>query len=88
MKLIMAVIQSNDNDNVSHALTSEGFRVTCIASTGSFLRRGQSTLLIGVEDGLVERAMQIVRQSCSPSSEPNQSSGLMFVLKVNEFTHF
>ena len=51
------------NESVSRALTAEDYRVTLIASTGGFLRRGQSTLLIGVEDERVNHALEIIRDN-------------------------
>jgi uncharacterized protein YaaQ len=87
MKLIIAIIRDNDNEPVSRALTSADFRVTCVASTGGFLHRGMSTLLIGLEDDQVERALTIMRETCAPPSEPNIKRATVFVLKVDQYTH-
>jgi uncharacterized protein YaaQ len=88
MKMIIAILRDVDNDPVSHALTSANFRVTTIASTGGFLRRGQTTLLIGTEDDQIDNALSIVKASCTPPSEPGQKRGTIFVLKVDDYTHF
>jgi uncharacterized protein YaaQ len=87
MKLIIAIIQDHDTDPVSRALTSLNFRVTLIASTGGFLRRGSSTLLIGVEDGQVEQALQVLRDTCSLTSTPDQKRATVFVLNVQKTAH-
>jgi len=84
MKLIIAIIQDQDTEPVSRALTSMSFRVTLVASTGGFLRKGSSTLLIGVEDHQVEQALQILRDTCSLSSDPNQKRATIFVLNVQK----
>ncbi len=84
MKLIIAIIQDQDTEPVSRALTSMSFRVTLVASTGGFLRKGSSTLLIGVEDHQVEQALQILRDTCSLSSDPNQKRATIFVLNVQQ----
>ena len=60
MKLIIAIVQDEDADNLVNALTTDGFRVTRIASTGSFLRVGNTSLFLGVEDALVPRALAII----------------------------
>ncbi len=86
MKLIITIIPDTYTDAVSLALTSQKFRVTQIASTGGFLRRGNSTLLIGVEDENVEKALHIIRQNVD-KADPNQK-GVAFVIKVDEFEHF
>ena len=54
MKMIIAIIRDADSDLVTQALTAGNFRVTRIASTGGFLRRGVTTLLLGVEEGQVD----------------------------------
>ncbi len=86
MKLIIAIIKDEDNDAVSKALTNEKFRVTFIASTGGFLRSGRSTLLIGVEDEQVEKALDLIRESCKKPEKPQEKRATIFVLKVDKFT--
>jgi uncharacterized protein YaaQ len=88
MKMIIAILRDVDNDPVSHALTAANFRVTVIASTGGFLRRGNTTLLVGTDDELVESALSIIRASCTPPSEPNAMRATIFVIKVDQFFHF
>ena len=88
MKMIIAILRDVDSDPVSHALTSASYRVTVIASTGGFLRRGNTTLLIGTEDEKVENALGIIRKSRTPANEPEQKRATIFVLKVDQYTHF
>lgn len=88
MKLIIAIIRDIDNDQVSHGLTSAGLRVTQVASTGGFLRRGNSTLLIGLDDEQVDPAMEIIRKNCSPATDSETRRASIFVLKVNQYVHF
>ncbi len=87
MKLIIAIIRDSDNEPVSRALTAADYRVTLIASTGGFLRRGQSTLLIGVEDERVERALDIIRENCETPTDPKLKRATVFVIKVDQYTH-
>ena len=88
MKMIIAILRDVDTDPVSHALTSSSYRVTVIASTGGFLRRGNTTLLIGTEDEKVEKALELIKQSCTPPSEPGTKRATIFVIKVDQYTHF
>jgi uncharacterized protein YaaQ len=85
MKLIIAIIHDEDNDRVSRMLTGENFRVTMVASTGGFLRSGRSTLLIGVEDERLERALQLLRENCVTDKEGKEKKAIVFVLNVEEF---
>lgn len=88
MKLIISILRDIDHDAVSQALTSAGFRVTLIASTGGFWRRGNTTLLIGCDDEQVEHALQLVRQNVSPAAEAGTRHATIFVLKVDHYVHF
>jgi uncharacterized protein YaaQ len=86
MKMIIAIIHDNDNEAVSHALTSAGLRVTRIASTGGFLRRGSSTLMIGLPDERVDEAIQHIRSNTTQPDDPAAKRATLFVLNVANFT--
>lgn len=85
MKLIIAIIQEDDTTRVSEALVKAGYRVTKIASSGGFLRKGSATILIGVEDDRVAEALQIIREHCAAPAEPAIKRGTVFVLPVERF---
>jgi uncharacterized protein YaaQ len=85
MKLIMAIIKDEDNDHVSKKLTDEKFRVTFVASTGGFFRSGRSTLIIGVEDERVDRALQIIKENTTIPEHKDEKRATVFVLDVEEF---
>ena len=86
MKMILAIIRDEDNEMVSKGLVDAGFRVTRIASTGGFLRRGSSTLMIGVEDEKVDEAIQILKDNTTPTEEPGTKRVTLFVLNVAHFS--
>ena len=88
MKLIIAIVRDSVNEAVSNGLTSANFRVTYVASTGGFLRRGNSTLLIGLEDEKLEQALQIIRANCGESTGTGEKRAVIFVLKVDQYVHF
>lgn len=85
MKLIIAILRDEDCEKISHALVSADFRVTQIASTGGFLRRGSTTLMIGVEDGKVDHAIDIIKDYSSPPPDSGQRKATLFVLNVVDF---
>lgn len=62
MKLIFAIVNKDDGQAVSSALTREGFSVTKMATTGGFLMAGNTTLLIGAEDHLVDDILSIIEK--------------------------
>ena len=64
MKLVVAVVQDQDSNRLSNALTKNGFRATKLASTGGFLRSGNTTFLIGTEDSRIPQVLDIIRDHC------------------------
>lgn len=64
MKLIYAIVHSDDSASVTEELNKAGFSVTKLASTGGFLKRGNTTLLIGTEEEKVEDAIHIIKEEC------------------------
>lgn len=63
MKLIIAIVQDEDAGKLNTALMSEGFSVTKLATTGGFLRAGNTTLLIGVEKSRLDTAMEVIEKA-------------------------
>ena len=64
MKLIIAIVQDQDAISLIDDLTEENYRVTKLASTGGFLKSGNTTLLTGVEDEDVDRVVSIIEKNC------------------------
>lgn len=63
MKLAVFVVANSKADASVDALVAQGFRVTRLASTGGFLRRGNTTLLVGLEEHELDRARSLVHES-------------------------
>lgn len=87
MKLLIVILQDRDAGTVTEQLTAKGYRVTRIASTGGFLRRGNVTLLIGAEATEVEGIIALLRQVCAPP-EPGQHRATIFVVDAAHFEQF
>ncbi|MEM5779899.1 MAG: cyclic-di-AMP receptor [Lawsonibacter sp.] len=79
MKLMFAVIRDKDANDAMDHLIRQHIGVTKLASTGGFLRDGNTTLMVGVEDGQVEEVMEILKKNCARRSEveiaPPHSTG-------------
>ena len=82
------MVNDNDSEPLLKALLNAGYRVTRIASSGGFLRRGSSTLLMGLVADSVDRAMKMVHEHCAPSIDPSLKKVTIFVLKVDQFEQF
>lgn len=61
MKLVIAVVNRDDANQVSLALTREGFSSTRLSTTGGFLMAGNVTLMIGVEEDKVQSVIDIIK---------------------------
>ena len=61
MKMIFAIINNDDAQDVMKALNKERVSVTKLASTGGFLMKGNTTFISGVEDDQVESVISIIR---------------------------
>lgn len=85
MKLVIAIVQDEDLDTLTEELIGAGHRFTKVSTTGSFLRTGNSSLLIGIEDEQVDSVIEILKRTCrrrtqvavpySPALEP----GLLYL---------
>lgn len=64
MKLIIAVVQDDDASDLIDLLTEAGFRVTKLATTGGFLKSGNTTLMIGVEEEKVNKVINTIEEIC------------------------
>lgn len=69
MKLLIAVVQDYDVDRLLTAVTSAGFGATKICSAGGFLRMGNATVLIGLDDEQTPTCLRLIRQSCQARAE-------------------
>ena len=92
-KLIIAVVQNEDADGVVDALLEEDFRATRLASTGGFLRRGNTTLMIGADEDQVDHVLDLIRQHArsgmaaqeEPGGAPAPAAATVFVLDLEEY---
>ncbi|MBN1995495.1 MAG: cyclic-di-AMP receptor [Anaerolineae bacterium] len=84
MKLIIAIVRDVDAGPVVDQLIAHHYRVTRVASTGGFLRRGNVTLLIGAEEQKVRPIIALLREACSPP-DPNHHRATIFVVNAPHF---
>lgn len=91
-KLIIAVVQNEDADDVVDALLENDFRATRLASTGGFLRRGNTTLMIGADEDQVDHVLDLIRQHARSGAAPapetqgvsQPAAATVFVLDLEE----
>ena len=78
MKLVIAIVSSDDANNVQKALIKEHFQATKLATTGGFLMKGNTTYLIGADDEKVPAIIEVIgnhskqRKKIIPNSVINE----------------
>ena len=69
MKLIFAIVQNDDARRLTRALIQNEISVTRISSTGGFLHGGNATLMIGVKEDRLDKAIEIIKSQSSTRKE-------------------
>ncbi len=64
MKLVVCVVHNRDRGKITEELVKAGFKFTVIGSTGGFLREGNTTFLIGIDEADLETVKAIVSTNC------------------------
>ena len=60
MNLVMAIVNDEDGNGVLSELNKNRFSVTKLATTGGFLKSGNVTFIIGVDDDKVQEVIDII----------------------------
>ena len=69
MKLVLAIVQDDDAIDLIEELTEKDYRVTKLATTGGFLKSGNTTLMIGVEEKVVKDVVKVIEDVCKKRKE-------------------
>ncbi len=87
-KLILVIMRGGSCEKLLHKLHDAGFRVTEVSSMGTFLRRRNTTLLIGLPAEQVDDALEMIRAGCAEPAGPDEHNATIFVLDAEQFVHF
>jgi len=84
MKLVVTIVRDQDAGRVLDALIAREYRATRINTAGGFLKRGNATLLVGVQDDQVDEVIEIIQEVCHRADGAGKSNGagVLFVLPV------
>ena len=69
LKLVVIITSDADAEKLTKKLVEQGYPATKISSTGGFMRKGNATILSGVEANEVEQIVAMVRLECSARTE-------------------
>ena len=64
MKIVVAIVHSEDAGVLVDTLLDRDFRATRLNSSGGFLKQTNATVIVGVEDDEVDEVLGIVRETC------------------------
>lgn len=88
MKLILVIVPEELADGILDALVEGQYRATLISTLGGFLRKGNATLLIGVQAGKVDDAVQRMERLCAEmlsKTNVGDPTTNIFVLDVESY---
>ncbi|MBO0440482.1 MULTISPECIES: cyclic-di-AMP receptor [Enterococcus] len=64
MKIILAIVQDKDSNRLANELIDANIRATKLSSTGGFLKAGNSTFIVGIDDDRVDEALELIKKTC------------------------
>ena len=73
-KLILAVVQEDDYSATVSELNQNGFFVTMLSSTGGFWKKKNITIMLGVEEGRISDALDILKRCAGRRKQTVYSS--------------
>lgn len=91
MKLAIAIIQDEFSSKVMKSLLAEKIRTTKLSSTGGFLKSGNTTLLIGVEDDKVDYVVELIKNNCKSKkikdgeNEITVGGANIFIMNIDQY---
>ena len=69
MKLVVAIVHSEDAGVLVDALLEHEFRATRLQSSGGFLKQSNATVILGVDDDHVDAVIEVIRETCNARTQ-------------------
>ena len=91
IKLVMAIVTKERSSEIIRALTMAQYRATRISTTGGFLRKGNETVLIGVEANRLDTMLKRIEDiyaARTRETDGTKAYATIFVLDVEQYLHF
>jgi uncharacterized protein YaaQ len=86
MKLVMAIFPEELSTTILDTLMGAQYRATLISTTGGWLRKGNATLLIGVETHQVDDVLRYIEKCCAGRTQGSRDAcATVFVLDVEKY---
>ena len=88
MKLIIAIVQDEDSSKLLTKLMQIGLSATKLTTTGGFLKAGNTTLLLGVEEERIQDALKIIESVCKSRKQMTTAPTAMTGITHGEYTTY
>jgi len=98
MKLLITVVEDIIVPGLVEKLLQKGIRVTQLTSSGGFFKRGNTTLLSGIEDDDVPVAVQTIKEYSekrkleridnSKAKQSNNRAATILIVPLDKILHF
>ena len=94
-KMIMCIVHHEDSEPLTRVLNQAGYRVTRSATTGGFLRQGNVSVMIGVDETHVDDVLSLIRENTHTRSrrgwwarpgKHEEGAATVFVLDMEQIT--
>ena len=85
MKLILAIVSNDDSSAVNSNLTSHGYMVTRLSTTGGFLKSGNTTFIIGTDDDKVENVIELIKEESSRRTEVIPANAAYDIIQMGTY---
>ena len=69
MKMIIAIVQDKDSNRLSNLFIESNIRATKLSTTGGFLKSGNTTFMIGIEEERVPEVLEIIKKASHTREE-------------------
>lgn len=89
MKLLITILQDDIQYDVLQELSKKKFRTTRLSSTGGFWKKGNTTILIGVEDEQVDEVLALIRSVAQKEEQKaDVANANIFIIDMKDFKKF
>lgn len=73
MKLVHVIVRNEDANKIAEALVENGFYLTRLASTGGFLRMGNTIFISGIADDQLDKMIKLIQAHAEVHVQPPSS---------------
>ena len=90
MKLIVVIMEDDLSHILSKELLENKISSTKLSSTGGFLKKGNTTMLIGTDVEKEQSILDLIKKVCDENDieSDNESKANVFVLDLEDFKKF